>query len=94
MKGLLKRWLTLKWMEQDHSELCDAYRMTFSTVYGQMVLQHLLDSVYCTTYEGGDPDEAMHHNGRRSVVHDILINIDLAEDPQKYTVLTKEERSV
>jgi copper oxidase (laccase) domain-containing protein len=42
--------------------------------------------VYCTIYEGTDPIAAATHNGRRSLVQEILENIDLAEQPEKYQV--------
>jgi len=50
----------------------------------------LLDAVYCTVYEGRDPIEAAMHTGRRSLVQEILENIDLAESPDKYRVRTEE----
>lgn len=69
--------------------LAEAYRLTFSGFHGEQVLTHLMDSIYCRPYEGHDPMEMAMHNGRRSVVHEILENIDLAERPESYTV--KEE---
>ena len=69
--------------------LAEAYRLTFSGLHGEHVLAHLMDSIYCRPYEGHDPMEMAMHNGRRSVVHEILENIDLAERPDSYTV--KEE---
>jgi len=35
-------------------------------------------------YEGDNPALAMAHNARRSVIHDILVNLDMAEFPRKY----------
>jgi len=43
-----------------------------------------MDTVYCTVYEGDNPALAMAHNARRSVIHDILVNLDMAEFPRKY----------
>jgi hypothetical protein len=78
-------WLTTKWRrEEDRAALAQAYGATFATTEGQRVLRHLLDGVYCTVYEGRDPIEAAHHNGRRAVVQEILENVDLAEAPAKY----------
>jgi hypothetical protein len=59
--------------------------VTFSTAQGQLVLQHLLDEVYCQTCPVQDPIALAMHNGRRSVVQEILENIDSANDPAKYT---------
>ena len=91
MRGLLKQWFTLKWRRQDASTLREAYRVTFSTIYGQMVLQHLLDTIYCTAYEGTDPQAALVWNAKRAVVHDILMNLDMAEDPEKYQLTNLED---
>jgi hypothetical protein len=74
-------------------ELVRAYHATFASPQGQLVLQHLLDTVYFSVYEGKDHHEAAVHNARRSVVHEILLNIDIGEHPEKYvsTVSTKAE---
>lgn len=77
-------WWSHKWVKDDARRTIQAYRVTFTTPHGSQVLQHLLDNVYCTVYEGTDPVELAIHNGRRSVVHDILINIDMAENPNNY----------
>jgi hypothetical protein len=65
--------------------LAHAYQVTFSTAQGQLVLQHLLDEVYCQTCPVQDPIALAMHNGRRSVVQEILENIDSANSPTKYT---------
>ena len=78
-------WLTRKWQTQDQTELLRAYLVTFSTPEGRQVLQHLLDQSYTTVCESTNPIDLASHNGRRSVIHDILINLDLAESPDKYT---------
>jgi len=51
---------------------------------GQLVLQDLLDGVYCTVYEGIEPQAAVILNARRAVVQEILMNIDHGEHPDKY----------
>ena len=89
-------WLTTKWRrpaqpELEPARLLHAYGVTFGSPQGQVVLQHLLDQIYCTVYEGRDPIEAAHHNGRRSVVHEILESVDQAEAPGKYRVTTAME---
>jgi hypothetical protein len=84
MTHRLTKWLTGKWRLQEPEALRRSYQVTFSTLHGQQVLQHLMDSVYCTVYEGTDPHAAAVLNARRSVVHEILMNIDLAENPDKY----------
>lgn len=83
-------WLLRKWSRQVDPGLLQDYQMTFSTASGQRVLQHQIDQVYCTVYEGHDPIEAAHHNGRRSVIHDLLVNLDYAEQPEKYQVRQEE----
>lgn len=86
----LTEWLTRKWDRRPHSSLAQDYQVTFSTEHGRRVLTHLLDAVYCQVYEGCDPIEAAMHNGRRSLVQEILENIDVAESPEKYRVRTEE----
>lgn len=81
---VFKRWFTRKWVELLHPNLVRSYYLTFSSMDGQQVLQHLLDHVYCTVYYGTDPNEALAHNARRSVVQEILENIDAGEHPSKY----------
>ena len=78
-------WLGRKWaMDTDATTLAESYRVTFSNNHGARVLSHLLDSVYCTVCELQDPISLATHNGRRSLVHEILQNVDLAEHPDKY----------
>ena len=63
----------------------NSYLVAFTqTEHGRRVLQHLMDEIYCTVYEGKDPNEALAHNARRSVVHEIITNIDLAQFQQRY----------
>lgn len=84
MMTRLRDWLGRKWQRRPDPGLLEAYRATFASMAGQMVMQHLMDGVYCKIYEGKDPIEGAHHNGRRSVVQEILENIDMAENPAKY----------
>ena len=79
-------WLIRKWDRSPQPQLAQDYQLTFSTPSGSRVLTHLLDQVYCQIYEGSDPLAMAMHNGRRSLVHEILENIDLAEQPDKYQV--------
>lgn len=79
-------WLTRKWDMRGVPAIAQDYQVCFSTVHGQRVLKHLLDSVYCTVYEGTDPIAAAMHNGRRSLVHEILQGIHYAEQPEQYQV--------
>jgi hypothetical protein len=83
----IRQWLPLKWrlLRTDHA--LQAYAVTFNTPHGQLVLQHLIDNIYCTVYEGTDPVGLAHHNGQRAVVHSILENIDRAKQPAKYEVM-------
>lgn len=87
----LRQWLQYKWQMVMDPKLVQSYQSTFSTVDGRRVLQHLFDSIYCTVYEGIDPNAALVHNARRSVVQEIIRNIDGAEHPEKYyTPATRE----
>lgn len=89
-----RRWFRYKWRVLTKGELERAYHVTFNNVDGQVVLQHLLDNIYCTTYGGTDPNEALIHNARRTVVQEILENIDLAENPKKYDIKVQTEETV
>jgi hypothetical protein len=82
-------WLSQKWRRRTDPQLAQAYQVTFSTAQGQLVLQHLLDEVYCQTCQVQDALALAVHNGRRSVVQEILENIDAANEPTKYA-LTEE----
>jgi len=72
-------------------DLTKSYHLTFATAHGQLVLQHLLDNVYYTVYEGLDPNAALVHNARRGVVQEILENIDIGEHTDKYVSPVVEE---
>jgi len=80
----LRAWISQKWRRSLDPNLGQAYLATFSTIQGRQVLQHLLDEVYCQTCPVHDPIALATHNGRRSVVQEILENIDLSERPDKY----------
>jgi len=84
-------WLTRRWSPQPLDELCVAYQITFSTPHGQLVLQHLLDEVYCQTCPSLDPIALATHNGCRSVVQDILEKIEIAESRTKRVHTEAEE---
>lgn len=84
-------WLAHKWGRKQEADLAEAYRATFQTFHGQRVLNHLLDNVYCSIYEGKDAIEGATHNGRRSVIHEILEVLDQAEHPEKFQVRTETE---
>ena len=84
LTNIIRRWLGFKWQPLVDPKIASHYQATFQTPSGQYVLQHLMDTVYCTVYEGDNPALAMAHNARRSVIHDILVNLDMAEFPRKY----------
>ncbi len=86
-------WLTRKWSRKPDLQLAQSYLITFSTAHGRRVLEHLMNAVYCTIYEGSDPIKMAMHNGRRSLVHEILENIDLAEHPDKHEIETTTEEA-
>jgi len=79
--GRIVQWLSRKWLRDEQPTLAESYQLAFSTPHGAQVLRHLMDTIYCSIYEGTDPVMALAHNARRAVVHEILENIDLAEHP-------------
>jgi hypothetical protein len=88
----IRRWLGFMWRGISPG-LAQDYVSVYSTPAGQRVLQHLVDTVYCTVYEGTDPIGAAVHNARRSVVHEILYNIDIGRNPDKYEVKQEESHA-
>mgnify|MGYP006955653357 CR=1 FL=1 len=90
----LVEWMKWKWGTSD-SSLLQSYNATFNSLHGQRVLNHLLDNIYCTVYEGSNPNECLMHNARRSVVQEILETLDHAEHPRKYdtSVVTEIENN-
>lgn len=85
MTRTLRRWFSRKWQPID-PQLAEDYRLTFSGLHGERVLQHLLDNVYCQICPSTNPNDVIAHNARRSVIQEILENIDQAERPQRYQV--------
>lgn len=77
-------WLHRKWSPESEVAPEDFEQTFVASPSGQRVLHHLLDTVYCQVYTGKDPYECMALNGRRSVIHEILIEIDKAQHPDKY----------
>jgi hypothetical protein len=67
--------------------LAQNVQATFNTPYGQQVLQHLLDHIYCLPFESVNPTEQAVFLGRRSVVQELLELIDQAEHPEKYHLI-------
>jgi hypothetical protein len=72
-------WLT-RWFARrgcvplPQQSILHAYQRLFASPDGQVVMQHLLDNIFCTVYEGPEPDGAVIHNARRTVVLEILQN--------------------
>lgn len=53
------------------------------SAYGKIpheVLDHLYVTVYCTVYEGADPNACIAHNALRMQVHEIFKNVKLAHE--------------
>jgi len=82
-------WLKRRGKQPVNPDLAKSYQATFATPDGMRVLQHLLDTIYFIVYEGTDPNYALIHNSRRTVVQEILDNIDIGENPEKYMVKTE-----
>ena len=93
MTRVLREWLRRRWSREQATDLARSYHAAFSTLDGQRVLAHLLDNVYFKVYEGCDPSTALVHNARRSVIQDILENIDIGEFPSKYNVPVQVEEN-
>ncbi len=81
-----RTWLAAWLQRRLHRAQTDAdtirrcYQAVFHTPEGQQVLNHLLDTVYCTVYEGPDQTQAIVHNARRTVVEEILFNLEEQRD--------------
>ncbi len=91
MTDRFRRWIISKWQPRPPEELIAAHQRLFDSADGRVVLQHWLDKVYCTVYEGKDPVELGYHNGRRSVVQELLELIDQGAAPQKYALAPTQE---
>lgn len=80
-------WILRKFQrEPDEAEIVyNAYMSTFNTPQGQIVLQHLVNNVYAAICYSKDPIEQAAHNGRRSVVHEILETIHLKQEQNNVT---------
>ena len=92
MISTIQRWLTTKWrLVYNGDEVVQAYGGVFGSPAGQVVLQHLIDNIYCQVVETNDAITLATHNGRRSVVHEILTNIDLAQNRGKYNIAARIE---
>ncbi len=90
--SIIRRWLGRRWRSQLDPALLQDYRATFSNPAGQRVLYHLMDAAYCQIYAGHDPIELATLNGRRSLVHEMLENLDMATNPDKYQTAVDAEQ--
>lgn len=87
MLSVIRTWLEGLWQPPvaNNQELIQAYVATFlGSPHGRVVLQHMIDATYATVCETFDPIALATHNGRRSVIDEILRNIDAGAFPQKY----------
>ena len=72
----LRRWLAHRTDPFDPAKVRASYQRCFASADGQVVLQHLLQTVYCTTYQGLDPQAALVLEARRSVIEEVLFNLE------------------
>jgi hypothetical protein len=79
----MKRWWRAWWQTNDEPKT-DEQRLHGYRAIPDTVIEHLDESIYSTVYEGKDPLELAHHNGRRSAIHEIFMNVDMARNPEKY----------
>lgn len=87
----LQEWLhSKKWVEIDPN-LARDYMVTFSTPEGQRVMRHLFDNIYCQVYAGNNHNDVVTFNARRTVIHEILVCIDIGEHPERYIIKTTEQ---
>lgn len=84
MTTRLKRWLGQMWQRPDY-KLIESYRVTYSGIHGELVMQDMLDNIYFTVCSSNKLEDLIAHNEKRKVVHEILKSIDIATRPQKYT---------
>lgn len=80
--AFIRAWLKRLWGGQGITP--QDFLLTFSSPHGARVLNHLVDNVYCKVYEGKEVSEMWMHEGRRSLVQEMLENIQIARDPKKY----------
>lgn len=84
MTSSMKKWLGRLWrIDADEQARQRAY-LIFLSPEGELVLNDLLDNVYCQVIPNPDPLEALALEARRTVVHEILENVDRAKNPMKY----------
>lgn len=75
----------LRWIlgERWHAPSADAllvdYQRTFGTPEGQRVLRHLVETNFFPVYGGLSAEELWQHNGRRSLVQELLENLQTAK---------------
>src|SRR5262245_5037271 len=93
MREIIRQWLAWPWRTRAAdadaaimAELAQSYLATFSGVHGTRVLLHLMDNVYCTVSSTDDPNAALVLNARRTVVEEILQNIEAAKRPTQVRV--------
>lgn len=76
----IRRWLARRSEPVDVRDLRHAYQRLFATPDGQVVLDHLVSSVFCAVYEGTDPQAALVHEARRGVIGELLFNLEVRDE--------------
>jgi hypothetical protein len=81
--SFITAWLLQKW-QPPREDIATHVRIMFASISGQIVKQHLMDSIYCTTTDNTDPQAAVILNARRSVIQELLELEDRNANPNKY----------
>lgn len=86
--NFIERWMSRRGaIPPPHDDVLSAYQRLFTSPDGQVVMQHLLDNIFCLVYEGTDVQETVIHNARRTVVMEILQNSTIIGDSVRSDVL-------
>ena len=93
--SVFTRWLNRKWQpaqtQAEFNQLTEAFGLCFATEHGRIVLNDLLDNIYCTVCDSDDPYKVVAHNAQRKTIQYILLELDKAYHPEKYIPKNEQE---